>query len=165
VASVWLVSIERNSNKTTSRALLLGVAMGIATAILWAVSITIMNLAVNYNRQLDSALAINIIRVIAMGVTFAAFTPFLYRSHRLTMVSWKTVVFLIVGGLVALGLGWFFLSYSLTVTEESRTVPISSVTPLFSTLIAVLMFHEKVVMKNALGSVMIVIGLFIIFLL
>jgi DME family drug/metabolite transporter len=166
VAGIWFVSVERSSNATTSRKLLLlGVVMGIATAILWAVSITMMDLAVNYNRQLDNALAVNTIRVVAMGATFAASSPFLYRSHRLTTMSRKTVLFLIVGGLVALGLGWFFLSYSLTVTEESRAVPISSVTPLFSTLTAVLLFHEKITMENALGSVMIVIGIFIIFLL
>jgi uncharacterized membrane protein len=75
------------------------------------------------------------------------------------------VLSLIAGGLVALGLGWFFLSYSLTVIEESRAVPISSVTPLFSTLTAALLFHEKITMENALGSVLIVIGIFIIFLL
>lgn len=166
VAGIWLVSIERNSNTTTSRKLLLfGVVMGIVTAILWAASITMMNLAVNYNRQLDNALAVNTIRVIAIGATFAASTPLLYIRHRLTKLSRKTVLFLTVGGLVALGLGWFFLSYSLTVTEESRAVPISSVTPLFSTLIAVLLFHERITMENALGSVMIVIGIFIIFLL
>jgi len=166
VAGIWLVSVERNSSTTASRRLLLlGVVMGIATAVLWAVSITMMNLAVNYNRQLDNALAVNTIRVIAIGATFAASTPLLYIRHRLTKLSRKTVLFLTVGGLVALGLGWFFLSYSLTVTEESRAVPISSVTPLFSTLIAVLLFHEKITLENALGSVMIVIGIFIIFLL
>jgi uncharacterized membrane protein len=72
---------------------------------------------------------------------------------------------LTAGGLVALGLGWFLLSYSLAVTEESRAVPISSVTPLFSTLAAALLFHEKISMENGLGSVMIVVGIFIIFLL
>ena len=166
VAGIWLVSTERNSSTTASRKLLLlGVVMGIATAILWAVSITMMNLAVNYNRQLDSALAVNTIRVTAIGATFAASAPLLYKRHRLTKMSRKTLLSLIAGGLVALGLGWFFLSYSLTVTEESRAVPISSVTPLFSTLTAVLLFHEKITMENALGSVLIVIGIFIIFLL
>jgi DME family drug/metabolite transporter len=166
VVGIWLVSIERDSNATASRKLLLfGVVMGLATAMLWAVSITMMNLAVNYNRQLDSALAVNTIRVTTMGATFAASAPLLYKRHRLTRMSRKTVLFLIAGGLVALGLGWFFLSYSLTVTDESRAVPISSVTPLFSTLTAVLLFHERITMENALGSVMIVIGIFTIFLL
>lgn len=166
VAGIWLVSTERNSSTTASRKLLLlGVVMGIATAILWAVSITLMNLAVNYNRQLDSALAVNTIRVTAIGAAFAASAPLLYKRHRLTKMSRKTVLSLIAGGLVALGLGWFFLSYSLTVIEESRAVPISSVTPLFSTLTAALLFHEKITMENALGSVLIVIGIFIIFLL
>lgn len=165
VAGIWLVSIERSPNPNVSRKLvLLGVVIGIATAMLWAVSITMMNFAVKYNHQLDSALAINTIRVTAIGAIFAASTPILYLREGLRL-SRKTVLFLIVGGLVALGLGWFFLSYSLAVTDESRAVPLSSVSPLFSTLTAVLLFHEKIGLENVLGSVMIVIGIFVIFLL
>ena len=169
VLGIWLVSIERSSARSNTsgsrKPLLLGIVMGLATAVLWAVSIAMMNLAVNYDRQIDSALAVNTIRVTIAGVSFAFFTPVLCRRHRLSKLSWKTLLSLMVGGLVALGLGWFLLSYSLAVIEESRAVPISSVTPLFSTLAAALLFHEKISMENGLGSVMIVVGIFIIFLL
>jgi len=164
VAGIWFVSTEKKIGAVSKRILVVGIVTAIATAVLWSVSITMMNLAVKDDPHMDSALAINTIRVTVIGATFAAFTPLLYRSHRLTKMSRKAVLFLTSGGLVALGLGWFFLSYSLTLTEEFRAVPISSVTPLFSTLTAVLLFHEKISLKNALGSVMIVIGIFIIFL-
>ena len=65
---------------------------------------------------------------------------------------------------MALGLGWFLLNYSFIDTLQSRAVPISSATPLFSTLAGVLLLHEKVNAKIALGSMMIVAGIFMIFL-
>ena len=164
VAGIWFVSTEKKITAVSKRILVVGIVTAIATAVLWSVSITMINLAVKDDPHLDSALAINTIRVTVIGAIFAAFIPLLCRSHRLTKMPRKAVLFLISGGLVALGLGWFFLSYSLTLTEEFRAVPISSVTPLFSTLTAVLLFHEKISVENALGSVMIVIGIFTIFL-
>jgi drug/metabolite transporter (DMT)-like permease len=76
----------------------------------------------------------------------------------------KVVATLVAGGIIALGLGWFLLTYSFIDTLQSRAVPISSVTPLFSTLAGVLLLHEKVNIKNSAGSIMIVLGIFIIFL-
>jgi drug/metabolite transporter (DMT)-like permease len=75
----------------------------------------------------------------------------------------KTSATLIFGGIVALGFGWFFLTYSFVNTLESQAVPISSTTPLFSTLSAIIFLHERVTMKNVFGSLLIVVGIFLIF--
>ena len=56
------------------------------------------------------------------------------------------------------------MAYSFIETTESRAVPISSTTPLFSTLTGILLFHEKMTTKGVLGSAIIVLGIFIIFL-
>jgi transporter family protein len=76
----------------------------------------------------------------------------------------KTLALLVSGGIVALGLGWFFLAFSFIHTPEARAVPISSTTPLFSTLSATLILHEHVTPKNAVGAIMVVAGIFLIFL-
>jgi drug/metabolite transporter (DMT)-like permease len=70
----------------------------------------------------------------------------------------------IIGGIFALGIGWFLLSYSFTLTSQAISVPISSTTPLFSTLAAVLLLREKATVRNAFGSAMIVFGIFLLFL-
>jgi len=123
-----------------------------------------MGMAVKETPDLDNALVINAVRVIAIAVSFLAISPIVDRGLGFLKMNRKTVATLIAGGIVALGLGWFFLSYSFVGTSQSRAVPISSTTPLFSTLASIVLLHEKVTVKNAAGSAIIVIGIFLIFL-
>ena len=150
--------------KSQKRVLYKGLALAFATAIVWSISITMINMAVKETPDLDHALAINVVRVMAIALTFFAVSPIMDRGLGFLKMNRKTVATLIAGGIVALGLGWFFLSYSFVETLESRAVPISSTTPLFSTLTSIVLLHEKVTAKNALGSIIIVVGIFLIFL-
>jgi len=164
---IWLLSREENPSKAEMERNVLykGVVLALATAVAWSISITMINLAVKETPDLDHALAINTVRVIAIAVLLFAMSPVIDRGLSFRKAQRKTLAMLIVGGIVALGLGWFFLAYSLIETLESRAVPISSTTPLFSTLIGFVLLHEKVTVKNALGSIAVVVGVFLIFLL
>jgi DME family drug/metabolite transporter len=166
VLGIWLLSLEgeRDPLGSQKKVLSRGLAVALATAVLWSVSIAMMGLAVKETPNLDDALAINTVRVLTIAVSFAASAPIVDRSLGFLKMPKRTVAALIAGGIVALGLGWFFLAYSFISTLQSRAVPISSATPLFSTLAGVLLLHEKVNAKNAMGSIMIVAGIFIIFL-
>jgi uncharacterized membrane protein len=129
------------------------------------VSITMIDMAVTLpeTSSLDNALAVNTIRVTAIAVSLLVSAPMIDRHFGFLKMQRKTLAALIFGGIVALGLGWFFLTYSFINTLESRAVPISSTTPLFSTLSATIFLHERVTAKNALGSILIVVGVFLIF--
>lgn len=151
------------TDRGQQRPLYVGIAFALATAILWSISITMINMAVTQAPDLDHALAINTLRTASVAVALLATAPLLDRDLKFARLNKKTVISLIAGGLVALGLGWFFLAYSFIETTESRAVPISSTTPLFSTLAGILLFHEKMTIKGILGSVIIVLGIFIIF--
>jgi DME family drug/metabolite transporter len=166
VLGVWLLSqADQTAGPTVQKRVLhKGLALALATAIVWSVSITMMGMAVRETPDLDHALVINAVRVIAIAVSFLAISPIMDRGLGFLKMNRKTVATLIAGGIVALGLGWFFLSYSFVGTSQSRAVPISSTTPLFSTLASIVLLHEKVTVKNAVGSAIIVIGIFLIFL-
>ena len=166
VSGIWLLSLEEKRGPLGSQKKVLGrgLAVALATALLWSVSIAMMGLAVKETPNLGDAFAINTIRVLAIAVSFAVSAPIVDRSLGFLKMRRRTVVTLIAGGIVALGLGWFLLSYSFIDTLQSRAVPISSATPLFSTLAGILLLHEKVNAKNVMGSIMIVAGIFIIFL-
>lgn len=166
VIGVWLLSQADQTAELTvqKRVLYKGLALALATAIVWSVSITMMGMAVKETPDLDHALVINAVRVMAIAVSFLAISPIVDRGLGFLKMNRKTVATLIAGGIVALGLGWFFLSYSFVGTSQSRAVPISSTTPLFSTLASIVLLHEKVTVKNAVGSAIIVIGIFLIFL-
>jgi DME family drug/metabolite transporter len=166
VLGVWLLSLEQKGDAGVKKNVLgKGLAVALATALLWSVSIAMMGLAVKETPNLDDAFAINAVRVFTIAISFAVSAPLVDRSLGFLKVNKRTVVTLIAGGIVALGLGWFLLNYSFIDTLQSRAVPISSATPLFSTLAGVLLLHEKVNAKIVLGSMMIVGGIFMIFLL
>ncbi len=165
VFGIWLLSQEKEigSAEMQNKSSVKGVVSALATAVIWSVSITMINMAVKETPDLDHALAINAIRVTAIAVFLLASAPIIDRDFSFLKMQRKTLTALIAGGIVALGLGWFFLTYSFINTSESQAVPISSTTPLFSTLSGILFLHEKVTAKNALGSIIIVVGVFLIF--
>ncbi|MGA2767096.1 MAG: DMT family transporter [Candidatus Bathyarchaeia archaeon] len=166
VLGIWLLSLEGEKDTLDAQKKVLGrgLAVALATALLWSVSIAMMGLAVKETPNLGDAFAINTIRILTIAVSFAISAPIVDRGLGFLKMRRRTVVTLIAGGIVALGLGWFLLSISFIDTLQSRAVPISSATPLFSTLAGILLLHEKVNVKNVMGSIMIVAGVFIIFL-
>jgi DME family drug/metabolite transporter len=167
VFGIWLLSLGEKADavKTRKKILVKGVAYALATAVIWSVSITMIDMAVTLpeTSSLDHALAINTIRVIAVAVSLLILSPIIDRDFGFLKMQRRTSAALIFGGIVALGLGWFFLTYSFINTLESQAVPISSTTPLFSTLSGIVFLHEKVTARNAVGSIMIVVGIFLIF--
>lgn len=167
VTGIWLLSYEKEEEPATVRRQILvkGVAAALATALLWSVSISMMDLAVEETPSLDQALIVNVVRASAIGLLLLVFSPIIDRGHGFLKVDRKTVATLIAGGLVALGLGWFFLTFSFTETMASRAIPISSTTPLFSAFAGVVLLHEKISVRSLVGSVVVVAGVFLIFLL
>jgi len=167
VFGIWLLRQETDAGtaEMEKKILVKGVAYALATAVMWSVSITMIDMAVTLPEtgSLDHALAINTIRVTAIAVSLLVSAPIIDRGFGFLKMQRKTLAALIFGGMVALGLGWFFLTYSFINTLESQAVPISSTTPLFSTLSGIVFLHEKVTARNAVGSIMIVVGIFLIF--
>ena len=167
VFGIWLLRQETDvgTAEMEKKILVKGVAYALATAVMWSVSIMMIDMAVTLpeTNSLDQALAINTIRVTAIAVSLLVSVLIIDRNFGFVKMQRKTLAALIFGGIVALGLGWFFLTYSFTNTSESRAVPISSTTPLFSALSGIVFLHEKVTARNAVGSIMIVVGIFLIF--
>ncbi len=100
---------------------------------------------------------------LAMGVFMLALSPLLDRDRGFLKVKRRTLIELCVGGLIANAVGWLLMNYSFLNILEAQAVPISSTTPLFSTLAGFALFHEKITKNNALGAVVIVAGIILIF--
>ncbi|MGQ9624047.1 MAG: DMT family transporter [Candidatus Bathycorpusculaceae bacterium] len=166
IFGIWLLSQDKqkNSAEMSRRILVKGVALAATTAIIWSISISMVNMAVKETPDFDHALAINIIRVTVIAVFLLASALVVDRGLSFLKMQKETFYALSLGGVVALGLGWFFLTYSFAVNiPEARAVPISSTTPLFSTLSGIIFLHEKVTKQNILGSILIVVGIFLVF--
>jgi drug/metabolite transporter (DMT)-like permease len=164
VLGVLFLSRSSQADAREGRKALFGVLIAISTALLWSVSISLMNLAVKEAPDLDNAFIVSVVRVATIGGLMLAVSPIIDRRMGFLRMGRKTAAASIVGGVFALGVGWFLLSYSFTLTSQAISVPISSTTPLFSTLAAVLLLREKATVRNSLGSIMIVLGIFLLFL-
>lgn len=166
VLGIWLLTSERTDkadNKALGKQHVHGVVFALSTAIAWSISISMINLAVKNAQKLEQAYAVNTVRLLAIAVLLFAYSLVSRRGFAFMKVGWRNVALLLWGGLIAIGLGWFFLTYSFLLIPESQAVPISSTTPLFSTLAGVTLLHEKVTAKICLGSMLVVAGIFIVF--
>jgi DME family drug/metabolite transporter len=163
---IWLLSREERTNLTDERKIMIiGVVAALAAALLWSISITMVDVAVTLPEtgSLDYALAINTLRTAAGAVALVIFAPVIDRKPVFLKFERRTLLALIAGGIVALGLGWFLLAYSFLYIPGSQAVPISSTTPLFSTLVGITLLHERITARNVAGSVIIVLAIFVIF--
>jgi DME family drug/metabolite transporter len=166
VVGVWLLSREeRTSVPNKKKIMVIGVVAALAAALLWSISITMVDVAVTLPEtgSLDYALAINTLRTAAGAVALVIFAPVIDRKPGFLKFERRTLLALIAGGIVALGLGWFLLAYSFLYIPGSQAVPISSTTPLFSTLVGITLLHERITARNVAGSVIIVLAIFVIF--
>ncbi|MBS7616551.1 DMT family transporter [Candidatus Bathyarchaeota archaeon] len=166
VFGIWLLSIEKpdkNVEDKDSKLRVKGVIFAISTAIAWSISISLVNLAVQETTSFEQAYAINAIRITAVAISLLVYAFISKRKLDFLKVKAKTAVTLLTGGLIAIGLGWFLLTLSFLYIPEAQAVPISSTTPLFSTLMGIAFLREKVTTKIAVGSVMVVLGIFLIF--
>jgi len=166
---IWFLSRERvdSAVHVHGRLELTGVAVSLLTAVVWSVSITLMDFAVTMPgvvNGLGANYAIVTVRIAGMALVMLALAPLLYRKRGFLKLGWRAVVLLCVGGLVANGLGWLLMNYSFLNIAVAQAVPISSTTPLFSTLAGFAFFREKLTRDNTLGALLVVVGVVLIFL-
>lgn len=163
VAGTWLLSVEENNETAKGSRNLKGVFFAIFTAIAWSISISMINLAMKKAQSFEQAYAVNTLRLVAVAVLLTLYTLASGKGLNSFKVGWRNTILLLSGGIIAIGLGWLFLTFSFLHIPESQAVPISSTTPLFSTLTSIVFLHERVTAKIGLGSFMVVAGIFMIF--
>ncbi|MEM0057650.1 MAG: EamA family transporter [Candidatus Bathyarchaeia archaeon] len=166
VLGIWLLTSEK-MDKATAKTLkgqnMRGVIFALSTAIAWSISISMINLAVRDAQSFLHAYAVNTVRLLAVAALLLVYSVVSVRRSAFLKVGWRNAALLLGGGTIAIGVGWFFLTFSFLLIPESQAVPISSTTPLFSTLAGVAFLHEKATAKIVLGSVLVVAGIFMVF--
>jgi transporter family protein len=74
----------------------------------------------------------------------------------------KTIIFLILGGVIASILGQIFFYNALKHGEVSKMVPIAATYPLVSFLLGLLFFGESFTMLKGLGISFVILGVFLL---
>jgi drug/metabolite transporter (DMT)-like permease len=167
VFGIWLLSRQKAEivSNATRKAVIFGVGMSLATAVVWSIGVTLMDIAVSNAAMtsLQADYALVTLRVVSMSIFFAILLPFVDKNRSFMKMNRKTVIQLCIGGLIANGLGWFLLNYSFLSVAEAQAVPISSVSPLFAAFAGMFLFHEKASFEHVLGALVIVVGVSLIF--
>ncbi len=167
LAGIWLLSRERGDSTIhfSGKLALTGVVVSLLTAVVWSVSITLMDVAVTMPGVdgLAANYAVLTTRIGAIAVFLLMLAPLLDRKRAFLKMKRKTVIQLCIGGLVANAVGWLLMNYSFLNILEAQAVPISSTTPLFSAFAGFALFKEKFSLNHLLGAVVIVVGVVLIF--
>jgi len=166
IVGIWLISQGKGKLTGMVRSVLFrGVFVALVTAVVWGVSIAFMDeaLVLSELAVLDAAVVVNTVRLSATTFSLLAISPFFDRQFGFLKLKRRTWVILALGGIVALGLGWVLLAVSLLYIPASYAVPISSVSPLFATLFGAFLLKERVTTRIFVGSVFIVLGTFVLF--
>ncbi len=136
------------------------------TAVIWSVSLSLMDVVVSMPGLGTVATNYSVItvRIMSAALILLMLAPIIDDNRGFLKVSKKTLLLLCIGGLVANGVGWLLMNYSFLNIAESQAVPISSTTPLFSVLAGYAIFREKMTLSNTVGAIIIVIGVVFVFL-
>jgi len=168
LAGIWLLSSQKipQEANVTGKTVWKGAAVCLAAALVWSVSLTMMDLAVTNSsvNGLEANYAVVTVRIATMALIFLVLAPFIDRDRGFLKMKRRAVLLLCVGGLIANGLGWVFMNISFQNLVEAQAVPISSTSPLFATIAGFLFLHEKAAIKTISGAVAIVAGIVLIFL-
>lgn len=165
---IWVLGREKTESAVHvhGKLELTGVALSLLTAVMWSVSITMMDVAVTMPGVVNSFevnYAIVTLRIAGMALVILALSPLFDRKRVFLKLGRRAALLLCVGGLVGNGLGWLLMNYSFLNIAEAEAVPISSTTPLFSTLAGFAFFHERLTRENVLGAALVVAGVILIF--
>ena len=163
VVGIALVSLNRNEKNNTAlngEATKLGVTSSIIAAAFWSIGLALIKMALNYPNT-DPIFAAFISRAVALPFLLIAVIAVgeLNQIRKLTRVD---VTIPAAGGVLEIGLGAILLFSSLALIDASRAIPLSSISPLFSLVLASTYSGEKVVTKNVVGTILIVAGIILV---
>ena len=163
---IWLISRQQSGEQTniSRRTLLVGVTFSLITAVIWSVSITLMDIVISKGAStLAANYSITTVRITSIACFLMIASPFVDKTRGFLKISKKGVVLLCIGGLIANGLGWVLMNYSFLNIPEAQAITISSTSPLFAAFAGYLLFREKATIWSILGAVTIVAGIVLIF--
>jgi drug/metabolite transporter (DMT)-like permease len=166
LAGIFLLARQKDEEPAVvkGKAAWMGILASLGAAIAWSVGVILMDVALSSAPQtLDANYAIVTLRLVTMALVLVGLAPFIDRTRGFLKMKKRTVLLLCVGGLIANGVGWVLMNYSLQTIPESQSIPISSTSPLFAALAGFVLFHEKATVKTILGGVAIVVGIVLIF--
>ena len=132
---------------------MIGIISAFGAAISWTYACFIWRSQTEKYKSIDINLAKNII-------AFLIFLPAFFNIHIFTDL--KSLLILLLSGVVGIGLGDTFYIKSLQVIGTRRTLSIETLSPLLAALSGEIFINENLALRSYIGIVIISISLFIL---
>jgi drug/metabolite transporter (DMT)-like permease len=155
VGGLWLINLsipgQSGGDSSKQRIRILKPIFG---ASLWGVSTFVLKIVLQTRGSLETVT----LRMIMLSTLLLLTVIMSGKVATLKLLKGKDVYMLGSAGVIALALGNFLLYAALSLTQLSIAAPLSSISPLFTTLFAVAFLKEKLSSGQVLGIVSIFLG-------
>lgn len=163
---VWMLthSVDLNNESYSQSGIKRGVLAALGTAFLYSISMLFIDVALDFlpTGDISGAFVVNSIRTASGGGFLLLCIPLIDRQLGFLKIQKMNIALLLLGSLIAYGIGWYLLTIAFLLAPAAFVVPLSSITPLFATLFAVLILRESLTGKCTLGVVLTVAGVLLI---
>jgi len=160
ILGVWLVANKALDQTQKSGSSLIGVLASLGTILCWGFGIVLFKIILNNNDPYILTAG----RMLFLLPTLAILSiiPYGKKSPRKKLTKTQLSLALL-SGLIALGIGDTLLYLGLDSTNINIVAPLTSITPIFSAIIAILFLGEKVSKKTIIATLLVTTGTTLLF--
>jgi DME family drug/metabolite transporter len=160
IVGVWLIANKTLDQNQKSGSSLIGVLASVGTIFCWGFGIVFFKLILNNNDPYILTAG----RMLFLIPTLAVLSIIPHRKKIPRKKLTKTQISLaLLSGLIALGFGDTLLYLGLDSTNINIIAPLTSITPIFSAIIAIIFLGEKVSKKTIIATLLVTIGTMLLF--
>lgn len=151
LAGVWTISFSPPRGLGGGGSVLKGVLAAASAGVCWGLGSVIYRAAVYTVDPL-------IVNLIKLAYLFVVALPFAWMGR--SKISSKGARYALLGGLAGLGVGDWLFYVGLSTLGVSRTVTVTTCSPILSLALAKLLLREPTRVRHALGALLIVAGVY-----
>ena len=135
-----------------------GELYSLISALLWAVA----SVLITWGSKRLHVLPLNLMRCASSAVFFWALLPFYGGLEAVLAIPPSALLWLVVSVLALLVVGDTLYFRAMELAGVSRAMPVSSINPIWSVLLAALLLGEPLTWSLALGAVLVVLGIILV---
>lgn len=160
IIGVWLVVNKTLDQSRKAKSPLKGVLASLGTTLCWGFGVVLFKIILNNNDPfvLTAGRMVFLLPTLALLSTISN-----TRKSSKKKGTKNQLILALLSGLIALGIGDSLLYLGLDSTNINIVIPLTSITPIFSTIIAILFLEEKVSKKIIIGTILVTIGTMLLF--
>lgn len=160
ILGVWLVANKALDRTRKSNSSLSGVLACLGTTVCWGFGVVLFKILLDNN----DPFVLTAGRMFFLLPTLAILSTISHVGASSNRRWTKTQLTLaLLSGLVALGVGDTLLYFGLDSANMNIVAPLTSTTPIFSAIIAILFLGEKVSIKVVIGTLLVTVGAMLLF--